>query len=177
MGLLTQLKRKLRLPVDLEQWWAEHSALGPVQRFTDFLHDVLLQEVEGQVVIFMDEIDTTLNLTFSDDFFAAIRFLYNARATDPIYENITFVLLGVAIPADLIKDRTRTPFNIGHAIDLSDFSGQDARVLQQGLRTVYPGEADSIFERVIYWTSGHPYLTQKLCLIYRRNEQRGRSLD
>jgi tetratricopeptide (TPR) repeat protein len=164
LGLLTQLKRNLRLAVDLEQWWADHQALGPVQRFTDFLHDVLLQEVKGQVVIFMDEIDTTLNLAFSDDFFAAIRFLYNARATDPIYEKITFVLLGVAIPADLIKDRTRTPFNIGQAIDLTDFSRQDAKILQQGLWTAYPQGADTIFERVFYWTNGHPYLTQKLCL-------------
>ncbi|MCB0182567.1 MAG: AAA-like domain-containing protein, partial [Anaerolineae bacterium] len=43
LGLTTQLHRNLRLSVDLESWWAAHSALGPVQRFTDFLHDVLLE--------------------------------------------------------------------------------------------------------------------------------------
>ena len=138
LGLLTQLKRKLRLSVDLEQWWAERNSLGSVQRFTDFIHDVLLQEVDGHVVVFMDEIDTTLNLAFSDDFFAAIRYLYNARATDPVYEDITFVLLGVAIPADLIKDRSRTPFNIGQPIDLSDFSQADTLVLREGLQAAYP---------------------------------------
>lgn len=164
LGLLTQLKRKLRLSVDLETWWQDNSTLGPVQRFTDFLHDVLLQEIEGQIVIFMDEIDTTLNLPFSDDFFAAIRFVYNARATDAAYERLTFVLLGVAIPADLIKDRNRTPFNIGQGIDLSDFRREDVEVLQQGLRQKYPNQGELIFDRIFYWTHGHPYLTQKLCL-------------
>lgn len=164
LGLLSQLKRKLRLAVDLEAWWQAHNALGHVQRFTDFLHDVLLQEIEGQVVIFIDEIDTTLNLAFSDDFFAAIRFVYNARATEPAFERLTFVLLGVANPADLIKDRSRTPFNIGQGIDLNDFSQADARVLQPGLRAAYPEQAGAIFERIYYWTHGHPYLTQKLCL-------------
>jgi hypothetical protein len=108
LGLLTQLKRNLKLSVDLESWWQERMALGQVQRFTDFLRDVLLHEIEGQIVIFIDEIDTTLNLSFSDDFFAAIRFVYNARATDAAFERLTFVLLGVATPADLIKDRSRT---------------------------------------------------------------------
>ncbi|HEX9921957.1 MAG TPA: AAA-like domain-containing protein [Anaerolineae bacterium] len=164
LGLLTQLKRNLKLSVDLEAWWQKRQAVGHVQRFTDFLHDVVLQEIEGQVVIFMDEIDTTLNLDFSDDFFAAIRFIYNARATDVAYERITFVLLGVATPADLIKDRSRTPFNIGQGIDLSDFSRGDARVLQQGLQSDYPQAGEAIFHRIFYWTNGHPYLTQKLCL-------------
>ena len=33
--------------------------------------------------MFVDEIDTTLRLDFTDDFFAAIRFLYQNRAADP----------------------------------------------------------------------------------------------
>jgi len=67
LGLLNQLKRQLRLEVNLEAWWQEHETLGYVQRFTSFLHDVVLSEVENQVVIFIDEIDTTLNFDFSDD--------------------------------------------------------------------------------------------------------------
>jgi hypothetical protein len=163
LGLLTQLKRNLRLSVNLEEWW-QRQTVGYLQRFTDFLHDVVLQEIEGQVVIFMDEIDATINLAFSDDFFAAIRSIYNARATDPAYERLTFVLLGVATPTDLIKDRSRTPFNIGQGIDLNDFSQEDAQLLQQGLIIDYPEDGEAIFDRIYHWTNGHPYLTQKLCL-------------
>ena len=36
-----------------------------------------------RLVMFVDEIDTTLRLDFTDDFFAAIRFLYQHRAATP----------------------------------------------------------------------------------------------
>jgi tetratricopeptide (TPR) repeat protein len=163
LGLLTELSRTLRLTVNPADWWDKRASLGPVQRFTSFLRDVVLVEIEGQVAFFIDEIDTTLNLDFRDDFFAAIRAMYNARATDPAYQRLTFVLLGVATPSDLIKDHARTPFNIGQAIDLREFSREDAAVLKQGLVRTYPGEGEAIFTRVFHWTNGHPYLTQKLC--------------
>jgi tetratricopeptide (TPR) repeat protein len=164
LGLITRLKVQLGLSVDLDAWWTERASLSVVQRFTDFLHDVVLAEIDGPVVIFIDEIDTTLNLDFSDDFFAAIRFTYNARASDPAYHRLTFVLLGVTTPADLIKDRSRTPFNIGQGVDLHEFSREDAQVLRQGLQAACPEQGESIFDRIFYWTNGHPYLTQKLCL-------------
>jgi hypothetical protein len=138
LGLIMRLKSQLKLSVDPEAWWTERATLGAVQRFTDFLHDVVLAEMARPVVIFVDEIDTTLNLPFSDDFFAAVRFTYNARATDPAYKQLTFVLLGVATPTDLIKDRSRTPFNIGQGIALREFNWEDAQVLQQGLKAACP---------------------------------------
>lgn len=163
LGLLTELTRQLRLAIDPETWWQERAALGQPQRFTHFLRDVVLAGLKGQVVIFIDEIDSTLNLDFADDFFAAIRFTYNARASDAAYARITFVLLGVATPSDLIKDASRTPFNIGQGIDLREFSWTDAQPLHQGLTAVYPEQGEAILQRIFYWTNGHPYLTQKLC--------------
>lgn len=165
LGLLTQLRRQLRLRVDPAVWWEKLAAISPVQRFLDYLNDVVLAEIRGPVVIFIDEIDTTLKLSFSDEFFAAIRSIYNERARDGNYQRLTFVLLGVATPAELIKDRGQTPFNIGQAINLQDFRepGQ-AKKLQMGLQLAYPEYGALIFDRIFYWTNGHPYLTQKLCL-------------
>jgi tetratricopeptide (TPR) repeat protein len=164
LNLLTDLKEDFGLSIDLEAWWRNHASLGPVKCFTKFLRDVVLTEIEEQVVIFIDEIDTTLRLPFSDDFFAAIRAMYNARAEDPAFKRLTFVLFGVATPSDLIKDRARAPFNIGQAIDLDDFSRENTRALQQGLKDIYPEHGEAIFARIYHWTNGHPYLTQKLCL-------------
>ncbi len=138
LGLLSQLKRSLRLSVDPADWWQARSALSPAQRFTDFLRDVVLVEIQARVVIFIDEIDSTLKFDFRDDFFAAIRAMYNARAEEPCFERLTFVMLGVASPPDLIRDPTRTPFNIGQAIALDEFSRADAAVLQAGLEQKIP---------------------------------------
>ena len=83
LDLITELADELDIEEDPEEWWQERASLGYVRRFTNFLRDVVLTEIEGQVVIFIDEIDTTLRFPFSDDFFAAIRATYNSRASDP----------------------------------------------------------------------------------------------
>lgn len=163
LDFLNLLAKPLKLTADLAAWWEDHAALGYVRRFTEFLREVVLTKIDGQVVIFIDEIDTTLKLDFGDDFFASIRAMYNARAEDPEFRRLTFVLLGVASPSDLIKDYARTPFNIGHAISLEEFDHSDAKVLQAGLEETLPGQGQDIFDRVYYWTNGHPYMTQKLC--------------
>jgi hypothetical protein len=163
LGLIIRMKRHLSLSVDEAVWWRERHQLGPVQRFSDFLRQVVLEQVQGPTVIFVDEIDSTLNLTFTDDFFAAIRFAYNARASEPAFKRLTFVLLGVALPLDLVKDLRHAPYNIGTDINICDFTAQEARGLLTGLEPVYGGRADTILQRVLYWTDGHPYLTQKVC--------------
>ncbi|HEY9618841.1 MAG TPA: AAA-like domain-containing protein, partial [Crinalium sp.] len=63
--------------------------------------------------------DSVLGLPFSvNDFFGLIRACYNQRSLNPIWNRLTFTLLGVATPSALITDIQRTPFNIGQAIPL-----------------------------------------------------------
>ena len=103
------------------------------------------------------------SLPFStDEFFAAIRELYNRRSREPSFARVSFGLLGVASPTDLIRDTRLTPFNIGRRIELNDFSVSEAAPLAQGL---HPNELISakLLARVLYWTGGHPYLTQRFC--------------
>lgn len=71
-------------------------------------------------------------------------------------------MLGVATPYDLIRDKNRTPFNIGRAIQLSGFQKHEAQPLAQGLvRKVFNPEI--ILTEILAWTGGQPFLTQKLC--------------
>lgn len=164
LGLVDELVEQLDLMVDYKTWWQTHSHLGPTQRLSRFLRDVVLKEISATLVIFIDEIDTTLSLVFADDFFAAIRACYNARGTDPAYKRLSFVLLGVATPSDLIRDSQRTPFNIGTRIDLTDFTLEQALPLADGLNLA-PEVAQQTLAWVLDWTGGHPYLTQRLCRV------------
>ena len=163
LGVISRFKSQLGLAVDEASWWKAREQLGSVQKFSDFLCSVVLDSVEGAIVIFVDEIDSTLGLPFTDDFFGAIRAMYNARASNCAYERLTFVLLGVARPSDLIKDGRRTPYNIGRSIEMTDFVGEEAKVLLAGLAGTTAGRVAEILDRVLYWTDGHPYLTQKVC--------------
>jgi hypothetical protein len=104
-----------------------------------------------------------LALSFvTDDFFASIRSAYNLRADDPEYCRLTFCLLGVAAPADLIQNSVRTPFNIGKEIRLDDFSRAELGALLPGLDGL-GCDPVVLLDAVYAWTSGHPYMTQRLC--------------
>ncbi|MCP5107441.1 MAG: hypothetical protein GY950_28900, partial [bacterium] len=163
-GIAHRIVRKLGFKIKLSHWWEEREKLPALNRLTEFFEDIVLKNTKEKVVIFVDEIDTTIALPFTDDFFAAIRACHNARATQPGYNRLSFVLLGGTTPSQLIKDTRRTPFNIGHRIELTDFTFQEARLLAHFPGTGR-GQGEDILKRILYWTGGHPYLTQKLCRI------------
>jgi formylglycine-generating enzyme required for sulfatase activity len=163
LGLIDEIVEQLDLDIDYRAGWEKHAHLGATQRLSRFLRDELLAALAEPLVIFIDEIDTTLSLPFSDDFFAAIRACYNARSTDPAYKRLSFVLLGVATPGDLIRDPQRTPFNIGTRIDLTDFTLEQAMPLAEGFDLPNQQSKIETLKSVLSWTNGHPYLTQRLC--------------
>ncbi len=162
-GMLVQIGKALELEDDLMVYWGAHLRLGPLQRWIQAIRDAVLPCYPGRIVIFVDEIDVVSSLPFStDEFFAGIRELYNDRAEDAELERLTFCLLGVATPSDLIRDTRTTPFNIGRRIELLDFTQNEAAPLAQGLRCEERLGAE-LLKRILYWTGGHPYLTQRLC--------------
>jgi WD40 repeat protein len=161
-GLLYEIRGQLGLKFKLKEWWRSNQELNFTQRLTVFFEEILLEEVAEPVVIFVDEIDTTLSLTYTDDFFALIRSLYVARASRPELSRLCFVLIGVATPGDLIRDPRRTPFNIGQRIEMTDFSFEEALSLADRLE-LPSEEARFTLGQVLEWTGGHPYLTQCLC--------------
>ncbi len=162
LGVLTAIEDSIHLETDIYEWWESHSRFGLAQRMTQFFQDVVLQEIPGRVVVLFDEIDSTLSLDFTDDFFAAIRYIYNARSKVSEFRRISFTLVGVATPSDLIGDPKRTPFNIGRTVDLEYFTLDEAYPLAEGF-SLPPHEARQVLRWIIKWTNGHPFLTQRLC--------------
>ena len=162
-GLLLQIGQRLDLEDELIEFWQAQPLLGPIQRWMKSLREVVLPRYPGRLVIFIDEIDAVRSLPFStDEFFASIRECYNRRTEDLELERMTFCLLGVAAPSDLIRDTRTTPFNIGRRVELHDFTDREAAPLARGLRRrEHPSE--TLLKRILYWTGGHPYLTQRLC--------------
>ncbi len=179
-GLLVRIGRQLDLEEEMEEHWQGHLRLSPVQRLFATIRDVALVRRPGPHAVFIDEIDIVRSLPFStDEFFAAIRECYNRRTEDAEMGRLTFCLLGVATPSDLVRDTRITPFNIGRRIELRDFLPSEAKALTTGLASPTPGALppDDMLARMLFWTHGHPYLTQRLCLAAAQlNEQPDKSL-
>ncbi|MBP5972657.1 AAA-like domain-containing protein [Brasilonema sp. CT11] len=163
-GFANQLLTSFEIDdIDFNSWWLQHDSWTDVQRLNLLFESLVLNKLSANIIIFIDEIDTLLKTEFKDDFFAFIRACYNQRAESPKYERLTFCLLGVATPSDLIQERERTPFNIGSSIELTGFSFVEAK------DALIPGLADTVehpeavLQDVLHWTGGQPFLTQKLC--------------
>lgn len=163
-GIINQLNRELALldRPTFRQWLKDRDFIAPVERLGEFIETVLLPGTDRPIVILIDEIDSTITLPFTDDFFALIRACYNKRADNPDYQRLTLTLFGVAMPSELIGDVKRTPFNIGKAIDLKGFEFEEALPLAAGLAE----NADRppvVLQEILHWTGGQPFLTQRLC--------------
>ena len=105
---LRKVGTDLELKENLLRYWKEQSELAPLRRWFGAIREVVLPACPGPVVIFIDEIGVVAKLPFStDEFFAGIRECYHRRGEDKEFARLTFCLLGVATPSDLIRDRAR----------------------------------------------------------------------
>ncbi len=164
-SIADELATEFELEPELATFWHTHPHLSDVKRLGKFIDEIVLDRISGRIIIFVDEIDKVLSLgTFTDDFFGLIRKYAELQANSAKYQRLSFVLLGVAAPTDLIKDKQRTPFNIGRSIELNGFNKltDDLSPLIQGLTDVSDHPNQEI-EEVLNWTGGQPFLTQKLC--------------
>ncbi|MDM9584828.1 AAA-like domain-containing protein [Nostoc sp. GT001] len=177
-GIIVRLLHSFGLAkkIDFAAWWQEQAELSLIQRLSNFIEEILLVNLSSErILIFIDEIDSLLQLSFGiDDFYAWIRSCYQQRVHNPEYERLGFALFGVATPSDLIQDKLKTPFNIGVAINLEGFTLAEAQPLVVGLEQV-ASNPQAVFKEIIAWTNGQPFLTQKLCQLVVRAKQQHHS--
>ncbi|MGB3496322.1 MAG: GAF domain-containing protein [Elainellaceae cyanobacterium] len=169
-GVMRRLVSSFHLSISLGSWLQERHFLSPVARLSELIENVLLQEVRSPIVIFIDEIDSVRSLPFGlDDFFMFI------RACDE-YQRLTFALLGVATPAELMRTIDNTPFNVGRPINLDGFQWHEASSLSRGL-VGSVSDPEAALATILKWTGGQPFLTQKLCQLVTRYPNIAPSLD
>ncbi len=121
---------------------------------------LLLNAIEGKLVIILDEIDALTKTTYSDQIFAQIRSIYFSRVNFKELERLTYILSGVIEPTEIIKDPKISPFNIGQKIFLNDFSREE---FEQFLNNSNLRIQTEIVDRIFYWTHGNPRMTWDVC--------------
>lgn len=165
-ALYTLISKQLALSYRANMWWETYSELPSNMKLLAFFREIVLGGNADRTVIFLDEIDTTLVMPYTDDFFLGIRSLYNDRAGDPDLRRLAFCLVGVFRPNELIKSGRTTSYNVGRTIELKDFDRNNDNMedLQRALSSD-PAKAVKLLNRILDWTSGHPYLTMSVCMM------------
>ena len=150
---------------DAFKWWNDRELLSPVQRLELFIEKVLIKSIRQNIVIFLDEIDSIKNLNFSaKDFFALIQDCHSKRIDRPEYARITFALIGVAVPSELIESPSCNPLNIARKINLDRLELHQSLPLAKGL-ALKAFRPQKVLKEILAWTGGQPLLTQNLCYL------------
>ncbi|BAY31521.1 WD-40 repeat-containing protein [Nostoc carneum NIES-2107] len=148
-----------------KEWWEKHKDLSSAYQLSLFL-DELLKSTYQKIVIFIDEIDFVKCLDFpTDEFFGIIKTCHSKRSYTPEYKRLSFALVGVTTPSNLIQDKNHTPFNLGRPIELSGFHFSEAEHLAKGLAKKFSSLeiAKKVLKDILSLTGGQPFLTQKIC--------------
>jgi AAA-like domain len=164
-GLIHSISHPLELyeTFELESWWSAHSTLSSPQKLKLFIEEVLLKSIAEPIVIFLEELDGLLSLKFNtDNFLFTLRDCYYSRAEKTDYERLTFVLLGLLPPVELIRSEQSISFEFARSIKLTHFQPAEAQPLAQGL-VEKCDNPEAVLREILYWTSGQPFLTQKIC--------------
>ncbi|NET36201.1 MAG: hypothetical protein F6K19_29955 [Cyanothece sp. SIO1E1] len=158
------------LQLDISNWGSDYQSRSPQMRLMRFVEDVLLANTNRDIVIFLDEIDSVLGLSFSvNEFFRFIRLCYNQRSFKPKYKRLTFALFGAIHPSELAHNLSPSPFDIGKTIQLHHFERSQAEPLTQGL-TDKVHRPQIGLEQILDWTGGQPWLTQHICDLVAQSE-------
>lgn len=171
-----RLSRQLRLKINLQTWWQDHSILSNRQRLVEFYSQVVLQNIDGRIVIFIDEVQYVSNLPFDEQLLASIRTAHNSRVTEPDFSRLSFVLIGECDPQSLVAEASLSPFYVSTAIQLADFSREDLEIFAAELN-LPAAKAELALDRIYYWTGGQPYLSQKLARAITRETIRDDDLN
>ncbi|MEM9689322.1 MAG: AAA-like domain-containing protein, partial [Pseudomonadota bacterium] len=120
-NLAYRLLRQLRIRMDLQEWWQDKALLTNRQRLFEFYAEIILPQIDGNIVVFVDSLMAIEGPKFAPPLLASVRAAHDARVMDPDFQRLTFVLVGECDPVDLIDDPMQSPFNVSQAINLRDF--------------------------------------------------------
>jgi AAA-like domain len=162
----------------LSQWLEATARLSSQQRLEHFARDLLFPELREQpLVVFMDEIDYLLESPEAAyDLINWIAKCYNLRDNHGEYQSLSFVTLGNTSLAALAKQAFDSPHLQPHQdtiaceitaceILLDSFTLSEMKPLRQGFAHSQFNSPSAALRCIYKWTSGQPFLTQKLCQI------------
>jgi len=169
--IIYSIARAFKLNItELKQWIAAQEDLSGTGLIKTFIAEYLRNSLKGPIVVCIDEIDMVQPFfPFTDNLFEAIRSLGQSR--DEL--DLSFVLIGLNHPKDLLKTTPTSGFNIlGQSIFLRDFNADEetAELWSRNLPIKDDAERIKTGIAIIEQTGGQPFLTASLFEAARKDQ-------
>ena len=147
--------RQLQLPNRVDEYWDE--IYGSKGSCDDYFKQYILQEIQQPLILALDDVDLIFSYPdVAEDFLALLRAWHEESKTDRKLKQLRLLLAHsteVYIPLEI----KQSPFNVGHAIELTEFT--PAQI--QKLTYLYGLNWNQVqVEQLMSLIGGHPYLIQ-----------------
>ncbi|NEP59570.1 MAG: hypothetical protein F6K31_21595 [Symploca sp. SIO2G7] len=159
-------------PIDftstLDQIWHTKQDKSAAKRFTSFLTETILPNIQGKkLIVFLDEIQSLIKWELQDSFIGYIKATAD-NINQPILQKLNFVLLGVAKPSEFVSS-SDVVLNVGEQLEIGYLTG-DCQPLQHGLKRITT-QPEAVIRIILNWTGGQPFLTQLICSLVADQEK------
>jgi hypothetical protein len=146
---------ELDLPDQIADFWT--GARGSKDRCSNYFRRYLLPKIETSLALGLDEVDQVFeHLEIAKEFFGLLRAWHERGKDEAIWQKFRLILVHskeVYIPLNI----NQSPFNVGLAVDLQEFSLSQVQDLAQrhGLEL-----SEAELEKLMAMVGGHPYLVR-----------------
>jgi len=149
------LSDELEIDDRTDNFWSQ--PLGNAQRCTRYVGRYLLKQIDGPVLLAMDEVDAVFDTDFRSDFFGMLRSWHNSRRAGSVWKHLDLALVTSTEPYQLIENLNQSPFNVGEIIEL-DFTAEQVSDLNRRHGSPLNSAEE---EQLMALLGGHPYLTRR----------------
>lgn len=147
--------KQLGIRIKTEEYWDD--IFGANDNTTDYFENYLLKVSEQPLVLAIDNFDRVFKYAdIETDFCGLLRGWYGRSRNDTLWGNLRLLIVHSQEPY-LPKDINQSPFNVGLAIKLGEFTTSEVQGLigRHGLRWT-----DQQVSQFIGLIGGHPYLVR-----------------
>ncbi|MEM1369848.1 MAG: AAA-like domain-containing protein [Cyanobacteria bacterium P01_H01_bin.15] len=158
----TRVTRQLKIGNKLGAYWDDE--LGSNTSCTEYFEEYILQQDDRPIVLALDNVDRLFPCAeVAANFFSLLRAWYEDARILPDWQRLRLI---IAHSTDIYPtlNVNRSPFNVGLAVELTEFTAAQIAQLVQGQRTPAIKELQSSLDNIKPLTEligGHPYLLQQ----------------
>ncbi len=149
------ISRHLKLPNRVDEYWDE--IYGTKGSCDDYFKQYILREIQQPLLLALDNVEPVFSYPkVAEDFLALLRAWHEESKTDNKLKQLR-LLLAHSTEVYLPLQIKQSPFNVGHAIELTEFIPTQS----QKLTARYGLDWNEVqVEQLMALIGGHPYLIQ-----------------
>jgi AAA-like domain len=149
------VSRQLNLEPRLDDYWDEE--IGSKVSCTGYLQSYVLEQIETNLVIDLDEIDTVFNYPdIAEDFLALLREWHEEAMIQPSWQKLRLVIAH-STEVYISLNIHQSPFNVGLPLRLPQFNPEQVKALAQLHGLSWTVEDTQALTAMV---GGHPYLNR-----------------